>query len=229
MTHQIRTPLNLVMGFSQLLRDSGTGSMPQEEITRILHVIDYNAMILTRMSLMLYDSSDRGYQDEIASLSYVPVSPNEVARECIGYTTRYFPEVTVRLETSLEDSFTIVSDHLYFMRCVREILYNSAKYSDGENISLRMSANKDGVRLVFEDSGKGIPLDSQETLFTPFYKWDNLSEGLGLGLALTKRHVLLLGGSLDLDRDYDKGCRFIMEMPLDINHHEPHHPQSRTR
>ena len=213
MTHQVRTPLNLVMGFAQLFRDSGVDTMSRQEFDRILHVIDYNAMILRRMSLMLYDSSDRGYHDEIASLCYDSLSPNEVARECIGYTNRYFPEVGVKLETSLEDSFTIVSDYLYLMRSIREILYNSAKYSDGNNISLRLSANKDGVRFVFEDTGKGIPQDGLETIFTPFYKPDYLSEGLGLGLALTKRHVMLLGGSLELDQDYRKGCRFIMEIP----------------
>ena len=165
------------------------------------------------MSLMLYDSSNRGYHDEVVSLCFVPVSPNEIAAECVGHTNRYFPEVGVKLETSLEDSFTIVSDYLYLMRSIREILYNSAKYSDGNNISLRLSANKDGVRFVFEDTGKGIPQDSLETLFAPFCKPDYLSEGLGLGLALTKRHVMLLGGSLDLDQNYRKGCRFIMEIP----------------
>ena len=214
MTHQIRTPLNLVMGFSQLLRDSRVDAMPREELDKILHVIHYNAMILNRMSLMLYDSSDRGYQDEIAGFHFEHVSPNEIARECIDFTNSYFPEVNVKLETSLEDSFTIVSDHLYLMRSIREILYNSAKYSDGKSISLRLSANKTRVRIVIEDTGKGIPQDIQESIFTPFYKWDILSEGLGIGLSLTKRHVSLLGGSLDLDRDYKDGCRFIMEMPF---------------
>lgn len=214
MTHQIRTPLNLVMGFSQLLRDSSVDAMPQEELNKILRVIHYNAMILNRMSLMLYDSSDRGYQDEMAGFQFEHVSPNEIVRECIDYTNRYFPEVNVKLETSLEDSFAIVSDHLYLMRSIREILYNSAKYSDGKSISIRLSANKTKVRIVIEDTGEGIPPDSQGSIFTPFCKWNTLSEGLGIGLSLTKRHVTLLGGSLDLDRDYKDGCRFIMEMPF---------------
>lgn len=214
MTHQVRTPLNLVMGFSQLLRNPGTDTMSRQELQRIIHVIDYNAMILRRMSLMLYDSSDRGYHDEVVSLSFAPVSPNEIARECIGYTNRYFPEVAVKLKTSLEDSFTIESDYLYLMRSVREILYNSGKYSDGKNISLQLSVNKDKVRFVFEDTGTGIPEDTRERIFNPFYKWDSFSEGLGIGLPLTKRHVILLGGSLDLDSDYRKGCRFIMEFPV---------------
>ena len=214
MTHQVRTPLNLIMGFSQLLRDSGADAMSQQELKRIIHVIDYNAMTLRRMSLMLYDNSDRGYHDQVVNLSFVPVSPNEIAREAVGYTNRYFPEATVNLNTSLEDSFTIESDHLYLMLSIREILFNSAKYSDGQNISLNVSANKAKVRFVIEDTGKGIPKENQEILFTPFYKKDSFSEGLGIGLSLTKRHVILLGGTLELDCDYTQGCRFIIEIPF---------------
>ena len=214
MTHQIRTPLNLIMGFSQLLRESGEG-MSAEERQSLLHVIDYNTMTLCRMSLMLYDSSDRGYHDEMVSMSYDNVSCNEVARECIGYVCRYFPGVSVKFETTLDDSFTLVTDHLYLMRSLREILYNSAKYSDGKNIVLRVSANKNAIRFIFEDTGSGISPEYQKHIFTPFYKPNSLSEGLGVGLPLTKRHVFLLGGNLELDPDYRKGCRFIMTFPLD--------------
>ena len=214
MTHQIRTPLNLIMGFSQLLRETGEG-MSADEKQALLHVIDYHAMMLCRMSLMLYDSSDRGYHDEMVSLSYDNVSCNEVARECIGYVHRYFPGVSVKFETALEDSFTLETDYLYFMRSIREILYNSAKYSDGKNVSLRVKANNHAVQFIFEDTGPGISSNYQKHIFTPFYKSDNLSEGLGVGLPLTKRHVILLGGSLELDPDYRRGCRFVMVFPIE--------------
>lgn len=214
MTHQIRTPLNLIMGFSQLLRETGD-SMSHEEKQALLHVIDYHTMTLSRMSLMLYDSSDRGYHDEMVSFNYDYVSCNAVARECIEYVNRYFPNVSVRFETTIGDSLAIITDHLYLMRSIREILYNSAKYSDGKNISLRVDITKTAVRYIFEDTGTGIPPKYQEHLFTPFYKYDNLSEGLGVGLPLTKRHVILLGGTLELDPDYTKGCRFIMTFPIE--------------
>ena len=167
MTHQIRTPLNLILGFSQLLRETG-GNMPAEERKRLLGVIDYYSMTLNRMSLMLYDSSDRGYHDEKVSLSYDTVSCNEVVRECIGYLNRYFPGVSTKFETTLDDSFTIVTDYLYLMRSIREILYNSGKYSDGKNVSIYVSASRNSVRFIFEDTGPGIPKEYQEHIFTPF-------------------------------------------------------------
>ena len=101
------------------------------------------------------------------------------------------------------------------MRSIREILFNSAKYSDGKNISLCVKACDNSVQYIFEDTGPGIPLEYHNSVFTPFYKSDSLSEGLGMGLPLTKRHVILLGGSLELDSSYDRGCRFIMVFPLE--------------
>jgi hydroxymethylpyrimidine/phosphomethylpyrimidine kinase/hydroxymethylpyrimidine kinase/phosphomethylpyrimidine kinase/thiamine-phosphate diphosphorylase len=56
-------------------------------------------------------------------------------------------------------------------------------------------------------------LDADDLLYKPFIKIDDLSEGLGLGLPLCKRHALSLGGDLIYDRDYHDGCRFILEMP----------------
>jgi len=55
--------------------------------------------------------------------------------------------------------------------------------------------------------------DDDDLLYKPFMKMDDLSEGLGLGLPLSKRHALSLGGDLIYDRDYKDGCRFIVEMP----------------
>ena len=214
MTHQIRTPLNLIMGFSQLLREAGEG-MSVEEKQALLRVIDYHTMTLCRMSLMLYDSSDRGYRDQKERLGYDDVSCNDVSRECIGYVNRYFPDASVKFETALPDTFTIKTDRLYLMRSIREILYNSAKYSDGKNIILRVEEGTDAVRFIFEDTGPGIPPEYHEHVFTPFYKSNSLSEGLGVGLPLTKRHVILLGGSLELDSSYDRGCRFFMVFPLE--------------
>ena len=55
--------------------------------------------------------------------------------------------------------------------------------------------------------------ETYENIFKPFAKVDDLSEGLGLGLPLSKRHAVNMGGDLTLDTDYHDGCRFIVELP----------------
>jgi signal transduction histidine kinase len=99
------------------------------------------------------------------------------------------------------------------MRTLRELLFNAAKYSDGQHITVRITETTSSVHFTVEDIGPGILLDSQELIFKPFIKVDDLSEGLGLGLPLARRHALSLGGDLHYDENYHDGCRFILEVP----------------
>lgn len=213
MTHQIRTPLNIIMGFAQVLRDSRQ-DLPVEEIKDIADMMNHNAMTLNRLVLMLYDSSETGLSEELQSRRNEDVSCNDVARESIAHTHLHFPELPISFETSLPDTFCIRTNRLYLMRSLREILYNSAKYSDGQHVTLRIMKTEKLVRFIFEDTGPGMAENYRQLMFVPFTKVNDLSEGLGLGLPLAKRHVGNLGGNLLLDPDYHDGCRFIIELPL---------------
>lgn len=212
-THQIRTPLNIILGFAQIMRDS-VGSLPLEEVKGFIGMMKHNASALSRMVLMLYDSSESGVTEELNNMQLEPISCNEMIRSDIEATHRRFPGLEISFETTIPDSVCVKSDRVYLMRSLRELLYNSAKYSDGKHISVQVSANGAMVRFVFTDTGRGISDDYFDKVFIPFSKVDDLSEGLGLGLPLAKRHIDNLGGKLILDRDYREGCRFIVELPI---------------
>ena len=94
-----------------------------------------------------------------------------------------------------------------------ELLYNAAKFSDGKHICLHVYETRRSVCFKVEDVGPGLPENAEELLYKPFVKNDNMSEGLGLGLPLTKRHALSLGGDLIYDPDYKDGCCFVLELP----------------
>ena len=220
-SHQIRTPLNIIMGFAQVLRDNITSqnghpdqsTLEMEEIANITDMMKHNAAHLGRMIKMLFDSSDDGISEERKSRRNEDVSPNKVGRECIGHTLVHFPNMPIRFETEVPDDFYLQTSHLYLMRTLRELLYNAAKYSDGQHISLHISQTEDAIFFTVEDVGTGISEESEVIIFSPFAKVDNLSEGLGLGLPLSKRHALSLGGDLILDNTYHDGCRFILKIP----------------
>lgn len=212
MTHQIRTPLNIIIGFAQVLRDSDH-ELPPDEIASIAEMMKHNSMLLHRMVLMLYDSSEMGIREEIKSNQDEEVVCNSIARECIDFAENYFPGLKIAFSTTLPDDFSIRSNSLYLLRSLREILYNSGKYSDGQHVSLQLSATKDTVRFAFQDTGSGIADNYKEYIFKPFTKVNDLSEGLGLGLPLSKQHVVRMGGTLTYDDTYREGCRIIIEMP----------------
>ena len=212
MTHQIRTPLNIIMGFAQVL-DNDTKQMPEEEVRSITSMMSHNSNTLSRMVSMLYDSSEIGIGQSLSIDKNEVVACNELARECISYVDMHFPGIVIHLETDIPDTLTIHTNHLYLMRSLREILYNSAKYSDGQNIVLRVKEIEGNIRFTFEDTGPGIAKEFQDTIFVPFMKVNDLSEGLGLGLPLAKYHMYNLGGTFYIDFDYHDGCRIIMEIP----------------
>ena len=211
-THQIRTPLNIVMGFAQVLRTS-LEEIPHDEVKKIVDMMDHNAKTLSRMLLMLYDSSDAGLSTELSMHKDDQVFCNEVARECIHFTREYFPEINVKFKSDLPDSYSIRTNGLYLMRTLRELLYNSAKYSDGAYVVFSVHETDNSVRFIVEDQGPGMSEAYRVQMFVPFTKVNELSEGLGLGLPLSKRHSQNLGGDLILDTSYQEGCRFILELP----------------
>ena len=222
LSHQIRTPLSIITGFADMLNDtiarqskSNAALSPAEEenLIDMAGMMKYNALHLKRMIIMLLDSSSPTGDEKLITNRNEEVSCNEVARECIDYTVGHFPLLKVNFETELSDDVHILTNRLYLMRTIRELLYNAAKYSDGENVSLHVSQNNTYVLFIVQDVGPGLSEQVEELIFKPFVKIDNLSEGLGLGLPLTKRHALFLGGDLIYDETYHEGCRFIIEMP----------------
>ena len=216
-SHQIRTPLNILMGFAQVISDVNNSSISEEEMKSITDMMDHNAKHLSRMVLMLYDSSETGQSEEMNSQQQDMVLCNDIAREAIKFTYTHYPKLSIDLHTELSDGITVRTNHLYLMRALRELLYNSAKYSDGKNIKLIITHHGDRLRYIVEDTGKGISNLDKDIIFKFFAKADDLSEGLGLGLPLAKRHAQNLGGDLFYDTDYHDGCRFIIEIPMEKN------------
>ena len=201
------------MGFAQVIRDS-VGMLSEDEIKNIIETMDHNAKSLNRMVLMLFDSSDIGLTKELFdSQMRESVSCNEVARESIADAAEHFPQLDIQFETSTPDTLHIHTNRLYLMRSLREILYNAAKYSDGKHVAMKITETERAIRFTIEDKGIGIPESYHAAMYQFFTKVNDLSEGLGLGLPLSQRHVSNLGGTLTLDSSYQEGCRFIVEIP----------------
>lgn len=222
-SHQIRTPLNIILGFSQILSNADFSAIPKEEMKSIISTIDHNSKLLTRIVLMLYDSSDTGFCEELNSHKIDKVGCNSAARDVITYMSHHYPDLKIAFHTDVPDDICIQTNQLYLLRSLRELLYNSAKFSDGQHVSLNVTLGQKSsgtsepqqvVRFIVEDTGKGITGVMLDKMFSFFAKEDDLSEGLGLGLPLARRHILNLGGELTMDPDYHDGCRFIIELPV---------------
>ena len=182
-SHQIRTPLNIIMGFSQVLRDCGD-ELPDGEVKQLTGLMKRNAKSLNRMVLMLLDCSDNGLSEEMRSQKEEHIHVNKMARDCISDVYAQFPGTSIAFATSISDQFSLRTNKVYLIRSLRELLHNAAKYSDGKHIILRVAKVGKMLRFVVEDKGPGIDKAYMNHMFVPFTKVNYLSEGLGLGLPL---------------------------------------------
>jgi len=219
MTHQVRTPLNIIMGFAQIINTpksdlTALDDASKEEIRNLAASMNHNSKLLNRMVLMLIDSSDSGVSEAELCQQQELVVANRSVVEMVDYVMSLYPDVHIAFETEVPHDFVVKTNKKYLEYSLGELLLNAVKYSDREHITVRVTRTESTVRFIIQDTGKGIAEADRENIFKFFTKVDDFSEGLGLGLPLTKQHAQNLGGSLTLDPDYHDGCRFILELPL---------------
>ena len=215
LAQHMRSPLSVITGFAYVLRenyDSKT-ALSVEELGNIVSMMKNNAVNLGRMVLMLFDASDTDSNEALRCARTDEVSCNALAKECIQHVLAHFPHVDIAFESSVRDTECILTNYVYALRTLRELVYNAAKYTDGKNIQMSVSATDTMVRFTVQDIGPGVPKDVAEQIFEPFTREGDLSEGLGLGLPLAKRHAKSLGGDLVFDPEYHQGCRVMLELP----------------
>lgn len=209
---QIRTPLNIIAGFMQVLRETYS-VLPPEEVATFTEMMKQNTATIHRMANMIFDVSRLDPQQKLDVSKEVAVFP--VVQEAINT----FQEkdtadaVDFNFQTDLVDDYTIHTNRLYLLRVLRELLLNAKKFSSDKKVNFTVDVKDNMLRFIVEDKGVGIAQAEQEHVFAPFVKLDNFSEGLGLGLGLAQHNARLLGGNLSLDPTYTEGARFILEIP----------------
>ena len=214
-SQNMRMPINVITGFAEVLRDSSGSNttLDENEFSNISKMMKENAITLNRLMLLLLDTSQTDANGELHYKKNDEVSVNLVAKDCIRHTLSHFPDARIKLETDLPSTLHIVTNRLYLFSTLSELLYNAAKYTGGQNVTLQVSQTETTIRYTVLDVGSGLPSGAMEKVFQPFNEAANLAEGEGLGLPLVKRHAASLGGDLIFDVDYRDGCRIIFELP----------------
>ncbi len=213
-SQNMRMPINVITGFADVLRDSSGSNttLDENEFSNISKMMKENAITLNRLMLLLLDTSETDANGELHYKKNDEVSVNLVAQDCIRHTLSHFPDARIKLETDLPSTLHIVTNRLYLFSTLSELLYNAAKYTGGQYVTLQVSQTETTIRYTVLDVGSGLPSGAMEKVFQPFNGVDNLAEGEGLGLPLAKRHAASLGGDLIFDVDYHEGCKIIFEL-----------------
>ena len=215
LSHQIRTPLNIIGGFSQVLSDQHE-AMDKTELEVITHDIIQNSHTVTNiidnwMKTLALEGIDKvECHDDI--------NCNEICKMAAESITLRNPKaVTLRIENNIPDSLHIISDKECLLKVLSELLHNANKFTQEGVISISCVQTDDqSVSFIVSDTGPGIAEELHEHVFTQFTKLDDFNEGLGMGLTLCKKIAGLLGGHITLDAAYTKGARFVLTLPVSL-------------
>lgn len=220
MSHEIRTPLNAIVGFSQALQEENLPPQAQDEVKDIVMasetlldivngILDISKIEANKLEIVSTEYSLQAVLDELVSLSKARLGEKPIEFRCV-----FDPSIPPYL----------YGDKVRVKQVVLNILTNAIKYTKQGFIEFKVSSiQKDGVcRLIIsvEDSGIGIKPESINKLFTKFERLDieknNTIEGIGLGLAITKKLLELMGGQIVVQSVYGKGSKFTIALDQKI-------------
>ncbi len=215
MSHELRTPLNAILGFAQLLEMSALDRDKREAVAQILKAGQH---LLGLINEVLEIS-----RIEAGRLSFSPeaVLINSAVQETLDLLTPMAArrDIELRDEMPKDRRRHVMADQQRLKQILLNVISNAIKYNcDGGTVTI--SAEEiEGVRLRVKvrDTGPGIKPGSLTKLFTPFERLGAEQtgvEGTGLGLALSKRLLEVMGGAIGVENNSDRGATFWMELPL---------------
>lgn len=216
-SHEIKTPLSVIMGNAELLADhcSDAGLIEGvlegcQRLTRQVNkIIDYSALLSGSLPLHL---SEIDWPEFLAALQGAMADDPALLRRCPHVETELVPG-TPHLQ----------ADFRRLMQAAIELLENACKFTPaGSPFGIRIAPAPDGVRLEVWDSGPGLAEADRERVWEAFAQYgcspEDCPSGLGLGLSIVKQLAELHGGRAEVACPPTGGCRFTLHLPLNASH-----------
>ena len=212
-SHEVRTPLNIISGFSQVIANPELDADINER-REIARMTQKNARLITTLIdemllVSLNETSEEAKKENMVDI-------NDLMRDLLQETQgNLSSKTTTRFDTTLADDFKILTNEYMLKIIINALIDNAVKNTPEGTITLkagRPTGNE--LTLTVEDTGCGIPAAEAEHIFERFVKLDTFKEGIGLGLPLCRILIEKLGGTVRLDTAYTTGARFIVTLPI---------------
>jgi len=219
-SHEIRTPVNGIVGMNQLLLETGLNERQKDYaktanncghklIETVDAILEYSSLQAGKLLIKEADFDLRSVLDKTIQKAQKNAAKKKIKLEI--ETSQFLPK-------------RLIGDQYCIRQIIQKLLNNSLKFSKhGGTVTFRTellesSLEHHTIRFEVEDSGPGIPDAFRDKIFTPFAQGDGSStreyEGLGLGLAISKSITSAIGGELNFESNKGKGARFWLKVNL---------------
>ena len=213
MSHEIRTPMNGIIGFNELLLGSELTERQKEYATHIQS--SSRSLMLLIDEILDLGKIERGTLE----IEALPFRLSELIAAARGLEA--FAEsksLKLLIECPLAQETIAVGDLKRIRQILINLIGNAIKFTETGQVTLTISGENSGLKLVVSDTGRGIPPERQKAIFERFYQGDELGsgkvQGSGLGLAITKDLAELMGGDIAVESGIGRGSAFTVWLPL---------------
>ena len=216
MSHELRTPLNSILGFSALVLD-------EDDLTEIRdysRIINNNGQMLLNLiedlfDISLIESDQMQIQKEEVDIVRVVNEVYEIFPTEINTLNKL--DIEFKMDIPF-DKLLIFTDQFRVKQIITNLLRNALKFTHQGYILIQLELQKENLFISIEDTGIGIKREKIESLFNVFNQGEEGKNrkfgGAGIGLAISKKLAILLGGNIKAISEIDKGSRFTLNLPL---------------
>lgn len=218
-SHEFRTPLNGIIGISELLKNKPIDSEYQQLANmilssgiRLLNVLD-SIMLLSQLESI---NGSKSLNLEKTDISNLLMTLTEQFRKQIN-------QKGLDLILDIKANLSVSIDNNLFRQAFTHIVNNAIKYTQEGSIKVSCSLSRDDMNVVIniQDTGIGIPTESQDIIFSDFRQvsegYNRAYEGCGLGLPIAKRAIELMLGEIYLESEMKKGSKVTIILPCVTN------------
>ncbi len=217
-SHDLRTPMNAIIGFSELLIETELDDEQAEYIKTINQsavgllslindILDYTKLEAGKLNVQIASCNIKEFLDEIQAMMASGARQKGL-------------DFKVQIDTSLPDEF--FTDPVRLKQCMINLIGNAVKFTHQGHVGIHVKRHLKGSQSCIcfdvEDTGIGIAADKQAEIFQPYSQAEETTEqaygGTGLGLAITRKLAGLLGGHLSVASESGKGSVFSVVLPL---------------
>lgn len=218
LSHEIRTPMNAINGFTELILNT---KISETEKLEYLNVIEKSGKNLV------------GIIDDLIEMSKIDsnqLTPNLTVINLDGLVNELYETVKVTIQnkdidfklikSKTQPKFNIVTDDIKLKQVIINLLTNAIKFTEQGSVSFGFEIDEDQqlIHFTVKDTGLGIDEENHKNIFDRFKRVDSDISikvgGLGLGLAISKAYIDLLGGSITLESTVGEGSTFYFSIPL---------------